>query len=151
MSVNLPETQVLVDRDDKVVVKVGGWFNTATTTNTTILQANTLYGANASAPCPLTITAVQLVTSLANGFVQLYYVGPSSNVGTLYLGRSLSSTIEAYCVNPFSANGTLTATVPGDIGLWVNGAASGDSYSLIIQLAKEKGTVGWANTFSPYN
>lgn len=150
MSVNNPEIQVLSDRDDVAIVKVIGYYNAVTNSNTTIISANALAWANNSQPCVISALSVQSAVSISNGYAQLYWVGKSANVAMLNIGGDSGyGTIEGYMTNQiYAANTANLASNSGDIGLSIVGAVSGDAYSLIIKVRKE---AGYANAYIGYN
>ena len=154
MSVNVPETQLLYDDGQNFVLKVVGYFNAATSSNNLILQANTLAWANSSKPCVLSIKEVQYNMDLATGYVQLQWVGNTSNVVVLSLGgRGGAEAFVTYMPNPLAANSAnLNHGLGGDIGLQIVSAASLDTFSIIIKGIKEGGTSGgYANAYIAYN
>lgn len=157
MAANSPEVQVLIDTGDKTVVKVVGFYNAATNTNTKIIQANTLQYANSAvgAPaCVLSAISVQYSVGFANGYAQLQWIagGSASNSDLLLLGGKTSSQFVTYMPNPLAANSANLAGGSGDIGLTIQGAEPLDSFSLIITLIKEGGAGGgYANVYAAYN
>lgn len=155
MAVNTPEVQVLFDSGDKTVVKVVGFYNAATNSNTQIIKANSLSWANTSKKCELSIQSVQYSVGFANGYAQLQWIagGSASNADILILGGKTSSQFVAYMPNPLAANAAnLNGGSGGDIGLTIVGGEPQDSFSLIITLNKEGGAGGgYANVYGAYN
>jgi hypothetical protein len=143
MAANAPEVQVIFDNGQTARVKVTAYFTGATTSNTTIVRANTLAFANTSKSsnvCSLSISQVQFASDLA-GFAQLYWAGASANTPIYNFGTSHAGTLDAYVQN--------NATGPtGELGLWINAAANLDTLDLIITINKE---AGYANAFIEYN
>ena len=150
MAVNIPEVFIIDDTDKQTVVKVTGFYNTATTQNTKIITANTLYGANASRPCILSLGAMEYSSSIANGFVSLQFIGNGSNSNALIAGRANDGAWNRYIPN----SGAFPPT--GDINLFQSGLAGGDTFNMVLTFVKElQGTVwtgnnygsgAWANT-----
>jgi hypothetical protein len=154
---NTPTIQILLDAGKKTVVKVIGAFNAAVNAvSTTIIQANTLMFANNNQPCVISVLDVQYLAGFANGFGQLYWVGPSSNTEFLNFGGRASGDIDGYMWNtvantgpaPTGVNFTNLKANSGDIGLTIWGAEPFDSYSLVITCQKE---LGYANAELQYN
>lgn len=154
MSVNAPEVQVLMDTGDKTVVKIVGFYNAATNSNTKIIQANTLTYANSSRTCNVSAISVQYSAGFANGYAQLQWIagGSASNANLLILGGRTSSQFITYMPNPLTSNSANLSGNSGDIGLTIVGAQPFDSFSLIITLIKEGGAGGgYANVYLNYN
>ena len=143
MAVNAPEVQVLIDDGAKSVIKIIGYYNAATSSNTLVVQANTLAFGNTSKTCIVTLTGVTYSTSMANGYVQLQWIGSSSNTGILNFGRNSSGTLSAWIPNNASSP-------TGDIALQVVNAQPNDSYDLLLLLNKEA-QLGYANAYVGYN
>lgn len=136
---NAPEVQLLSDGGLTSVVKISGIYTSGVTANTKVVTANALSFANNSQPCLITISKIQYVSDVS-GFVQLEWQG-SPNAAIASFGSGQSGELNAYFPN--YAN-----TATGDINLFVSGAASGDSFTLIVTLNKEQ---GFANAFVEYN
>lgn len=156
MAVNAPQVQILFDTGDKTVVKVTGFYNAGTNSNTKIVTANTLAYANSSDPrgCILSATSLQYALGFSNGYCSLQWAGSGSaaNNDMLIIGGRTSSQFVAYMPNPLASN---TANIPGgsgDINLLVSDAEPFDSFSLILTLIKEGGASGgYANVYAAYN
>jgi hypothetical protein len=152
---NAAEVQITRDDAKITVVKVVAYYTAATNSNTTIVQANTLAWANTSAPCVVSIAAVQYAAGLANGYVSLQWAagGAATNNDILIFGGKTSSQFVNYIPNPLAANtANLNHGLGGDINLYVSGAEPFDSYSLIITLNKEGDAGGgYANAYPQYN
>lgn len=140
MSVNNPEVQVLYDTGRETMVKIHGYYNSATTSNTKVITANALTFANASQTCLVSITRIMYQTQMT-GIAQLQWQGSGGNTPIVSFGRSAAGTFEGYMTN----NGS---SPTGDINLWVVGAANNDSYDLFLTLNKEQ---GFANAFLLYD
>lgn len=145
MAVNIPDVQILVDTGKKTVVKVTAYYNAANNSNSTIVNANTLFGANNSAPTVLSITEVNYSLGLANGYAMLYWVnGAVANVNAVaaIMGDDAAGTLLGYMKNPLASNTANLNANSGDLGLQVQGAGNQDSLTMIITMNKE---VGYAN------
>ena len=152
MSVNNPEVVVLDDNANQAQIKVIGYFNALTSSNTKI-QANSLFGANTAVgqnPI-LSITNALYSTSLqgANGRVSVDFVG-STNVKALQYGRYNDGEMQKYILN--------NAVAPsGDLSINVEQAGPNDSFTLILTVLKENGGIignaihwgagAWANAY----
>lgn len=133
-------------------IKVIGAFPAQNTSNNIIVQANTLFGANTSAPCWFAMTEIQHATSIANGYIALYWAagGSASNTDILYLGESTSSVMSGYMFNPLAANSAnLVGGLGGDLGLRVQNLANNDTFSLIITIVRNA-QQGYANAEAGY-
>jgi hypothetical protein len=158
---NVPEVQIITDDSWKTVVKVLGFFNAATSSNTVVVQANTLFGANNSANAPLPILSVARVLysqGLANGFLQLEWVGKNgaaaNNSDIINLGARTSGDMPMTIPNALALSNTSNvalANTTGDINLSIVGAEPNDAFSIFITLNKENSQGGWANAFIQYN
>ena len=131
MLYNTPQTQILDDQDHQTVVKITGYYNAATNANTLVVQANSLFGANASLPCILGLNSIEYSTSINNGFVALEWVSTANQNTTITsAGRFNDGAFARYIPN--NAN-----TPTGDENLVTQGLAPGDSYTLIVSFLKE--------------
>lgn len=152
---NIPETQIIRDDAKITIAKIVGYYNAATNSNNNVIQANTLAWANNSRPCVVSISSVQYAAGLANGYVQLQWVGggAATNNDILILGGKTSSIFTCYIPNPLAANtSNINGGLSGDINICVNGAEPYDSFSLIITLNKEGDAGGgYANAYAAYN
>jgi hypothetical protein len=150
---NLPEVQIITDDTWKTIVKVLGFFSAATSSNTVVVQANTLFGANTSAAAPLPLLSVARVLysqGLANGYIQLQFVGKNgaNNADIINLGSRTSGDMPMFIPNALASN---AASTTGDINLNIVGAEPNDAFSLFITLNKDNGHGGWANAYIGYN
>jgi hypothetical protein len=156
---NTPEVQIIYDDTWKAVVKVVGFFNAATNNSNTVVQANTLFGANTSPNAHLPLLSIARVvysSGLANGYMQVQWVGKNgaANSDAVILGSRTSGDIPQYINNPLAASNianTALANTTGDIQLVVTGAEPFDSYTLIMTVNKENQAGGWANAYVGYN
>lgn len=154
MAFNVVETQKLNDDDHTAIVKVTAVANGAFNVNTIIIQANSLFGANASMPYNrLSVTSVQYSTDApATGYVQLWWSG---NTGS---SNSASNTIYSFGVsNDGELNGLVgnpIANSTGDIGITVQGFLQSNTLNFIIAVMKDNftnpGAGAWANGQSAY-
>ena len=150
MAANTPEVYIIDDTDKHVVVKVIGYYTTATTQNTQLFSANTLRGADNTKPCILSIAAVDYSASIANGYVAVEFMGAANQKGYVF-GRANDGNFIRYVPN---AAGAPT----GDINLNQVGLAGSDVFDLVITFVKEfqgtywniaaptRGSGAWANT-----
>jgi hypothetical protein len=154
MAANLPEIQITQDLGDMSVVKVCGFFNAATNSNSVIISANTLAFANSVVPCVLTIKSIQYAVGFANGYCQLQWVG-NPNTDIVILGGKTSDEFITYMPNQLIANGNtanINGGLSGDIGLSIVGAEPLDAYTLIIHVIKEGGAGGgYKSVYGFYN
>jgi hypothetical protein len=156
---NIPLIQTICDDPWKAVVKVVAYYNAATNTSNTVIQANALFGANNANNAPLPILSVSRVlysAGLANGYVEISWVGNNggANNPLLILGSRTSGDMPQYINNPLAASNTSNVALSnttGDIAVTVTGAEPFDSYSLILTVNKENSQGGWANAFVNYN
>jgi hypothetical protein len=131
MLLNAPQVQIIDDNDHQTVVKITGVFSAATSSNTVVVQANTLYGANASLPCILTVNCWEYSSSLSNGSIVLEWVSTANqNTTILTAGRANDGGFARIIEN--NAN-----TPTGDVNLAILGAAGGDSFSLTVSFLKK--------------
>ena len=144
MAVNVPETQILADSDTTVIVKVTGYHNGATTSNTKILQSNTVNYANTSRDCILEIEKIQYSVQFATGSLALEYISKvnTNNRIVNFSGRA-DGVVNVYIPN--AAN-----TPSGDLNLAVVGAANNDTYNFIITLRKTTKNSAFINVYVPY-
>lgn len=144
MTANTPTVQLLTDQGQTAILKVTGYYTAANDSDTIILAANTLAWANANADsnvCTLSISKIQYASDMAEGFVQLYWVGANSNAEIVTFGTSQAGKFDAFIPN--------NAGVPqGQIGLAVSGSAANDSFNFIVTINKEK---GFDRAFVAYN
>jgi hypothetical protein len=130
MLLNVPQVQLIDDNDHQSVVKITGVFSTATSSNTVVVQANTLYGANSSRPCILAVNSWEYSASFANGAIVLEWVSTANqNTTIMTAGRANDGAIARYIPN--NAN-----TPTGDVNLAILGAAPGDTFSLTVSFMK---------------
>lgn len=141
MAVNTPEVVVLEDQDHFATIKIVGFYNQATNSNTVILTANTLKGANTSLPCILSITAIEYSSSMNNGFLAIEYVSSvNSNSKAFTCGRFNDGSFNRYIPN--SAN-----TPSGDLNLLLQNLGNADAFTLMITVQKEFQGLQWANNY----
>ena len=155
---NTVTSTVLYDDANRCKVLVTGWFlGGANTSNVTIVKANTLFGANASLPCILDVLCVKGVSS--------YNVTPGSTTLNFQFASKVNTNVDFMIVGGAGGQVQMDGLIPnfantpsGDINLWIDGLASGDSFSMIIDLAKNNlgvtsngipnyGAGAWANGF----
>lgn len=128
---NAPQVQIIDDQDHQIVVKITGYYTAACTANTLVVQANTLFGANASLPCILGVNSWEYSSSLANGFISFEWVSNgNTNTTIMTCGRFNDGAIARYIPN--NAN-----TPTGDVNMWTANAQAGDSFSITISFLKE--------------
>src|SRR5438105_3338643 len=114
------ETQKIDDNDHSAMFKVTGVAGGAWSTNSVIIQANTLFGSNASMLYNrLSVTSVQYsIDAPSAGFVQLWWAGNTGtnvNSNAIYtFGVSNDGELNGLVGNPI-ANST------GDMGITVQG------------------------------
>jgi hypothetical protein len=131
MLANQPQVQIIDDTDHQTVVKITGYYNSATSSNTLVVQANTLYGANPNVPCILSVNSWEYSSSLANGFIVLEWVSlVNDNTTIMTTGRFNDGAVVRYARN--NAN-----TPTGDINLNTANAQPGDSFTITLSLVKE--------------
>jgi len=153
--------QVLRDNEQETSWKVVGSFASANTGNT-VLQSNTLFGANASKICLVGITDIQYIVGVGTGSVTLQWVSyVNSNVTIMNFGASsvasppyggeFNAATASYLTN--NAN-----TPSGDINIQYNNMAANDFFNFVISVQKEYvansagyGAGAWANVYSKYN
>ena len=139
MAVNAPEVQTIYDSAFETVVKVSGYYNTNTTTNTTIVVSNALAHANTNQTCLLQLTSVQHAVGVT-GFVQLAWQGASANTPILTFAKNSSGHINALINNNASSP-------TGNVVLVQQGLAALDGYSLVLSFNK---VAGYANGMYAY-
>lgn len=149
---------VIYDDANRCKILVTGWFlGGANISNNIIVQANTLFGANNSQPCILDVLQVVGSTSfnVAPGPTTLNFQFVSKanqNVDFLITGGT-GGQIRYDGLIPNFAN-----TPSGDINLWLDSLASGDSFSVVLTFAKNNlgvtsngvpnyGAGSWSNGF----
>lgn len=131
MLFNTPQVQIIDDQDHQAVVKITGYYNTATSANTLVVAANTLFGGNTSLPCILAVNSWEYSSSLANGFIALEWVSTTNqNTTIMTCGRFNDGAIARYIPN--NAN-----TPTGDVNLVTANAQPGDSFSLTVSFLKQ--------------
>lgn len=159
MANNVVETQFIRDDDKYVTVKVTGVANQAWNAVGLLVQANSLFGANASQSfCPLTLTDIKFSMDVGStGYVQFVWVS-TVNVNTAIgtFGQIGSATFDGIAI-PNNAN-----TPSGDVGYTVNTLGAGNSFNFILTFAKDTQAIlsniaginiagnpaGWANVDS---
>jgi hypothetical protein len=152
---NTPVIEKLWERDYQVSLKITGQYNTATgASNTIILNANTLYGANNSQPCYLDVTHIDYCMGLANGFVSIEFASANtsnvSNVTVFTVGKRSSGSLGAYVFNTID-----TANSYGDLNLYTSNLDANDSFTIIVSAVKSvtRTPGAWINVEdpTPYN
>ena len=149
MAVNVPEVVVIDDNDHQTVLKIVGFFNAATSSNTKI-QANTFKGANTSiTPCLVGVVNILYSTSFSNGSIALEYVSTvNTNTRIAQVGRCNDGELNKYVPN--NAN-----TPSGDMNINIANAGANDSFTMYVTCLKEMqgaywafnaGAGAWANT-----
>lgn len=136
----------LWDKDYEVVLKiVGSYSANAAASNTVVLQANTLNGANSSQTCYLDFTHAEFAMGLANGFISLEFQSkaPASQANStiLTVGKRATGELSFIAANPLAANAT------GDINLNTTALDANDSFTLVLSFRKNVTTnpSAWAN------
>lgn len=141
MAANAPVVQILNDDGQTVVVKVTGYYTSADTSNTKIVEPVTLLFANTSQTCKVSLQRIQYASDVANGTVQLYWEGSSSNTEIMNFGGGQGGSFDAYIVNN-------AASPTGNVGLRTISLGAGDNYSFVLRFNKEQ---GYANAYINYN
>lgn len=139
MAANSPEVQTIYDSAYATVIKVNGYYNTSTTTNSTIVVSNALAHANVNQTCLLQLTSVQYSVGVT-GYVQLAWQGASANTPILTFAKTGSGQISASIDNN-------AATPTGNVVLVQQGLANLDGYSLVLTFNK---VAGYANGIYAY-
>lgn len=144
--------QILKDTTEKSVIKLTGLFDgSGQESNTSRIQANTLYGALDANGVPLhsslslsntalsfynlSITRVNYSVNMPSGnaYVQLYWTG-SQNATIAAFNRNGELDSENLGL-PSILNNAGTPT--GDIGVSTTGAVAGSSYTIVLELRKD--------------
>lgn len=139
MAVNAPEVQTIYDSAYQTVVKVSGYYNTNTTTNTTIVVSTALAHANVNQTCLLELTSVQYAVGVT-GYIQLAWQGASANTPILTFAKNSSGQINVMVNNNASSP-------TGNVVLVQQGLAANDGYSLVLSFNK---VAGYANGIYAY-
>jgi len=161
MANNAVEIQTIRDDDQYVTVKVTGVANAAWNAAGLLIQANTLFGANASQSfCPLSLTDIKFSMDVAGtGYVQFNWVSTvNTNVAIMTFGMIGSATFDGQSIFN-NAN-----TPSGDIGYTIKNLDSGNAFNFVLTFVKDKQPIlgkepstnttyfgnpaGWANTDS---
>lgn len=139
MIFNTPTIQIIDDQDHQAVIKITGMYTSAcTASNSVVVQANSLFGANSSLPCMISVNAVEYSTSIANGALALEYVSTVNNNTTITTcGRNSDGQFARYIKN--QAN-----TPSGDINLLIDDMEANDAYTIIVSVLKEYQGAVWA-------
>lgn len=159
MANNVVETQIIRDDDQYVTIKVTGVANSAWNVNAgaILVQANTLFGANASQVfCPLSLTDVKFSMDVGSlGYIQFVWVSTVNvNTAIMTFGQIGSATFDGQSIFN-NAN-----TPSGDVGVVVSNLGSGNSFNFVLTFVKDKqpllmnaagvaylgNPAGWANT-----
>lgn len=141
------QTQILMDSGPRTVLKVVGQFSAACTGNQVILQSNTLYGANTSKCCLLSIYKLYYHVSLG-GRVSLEWVGSSNSTILTFGGQSGGTFLECDMTNA-------AAAPTGDLNINLQNMQANDVFDFVITLNKEEQLFGanagaWANVNAGY-
>lgn len=162
MANNTVEVQTIRDDDRYTTIKITGVANAAWNIlgGQTLLQANSLFGANASQNvCPLSLTDVKFSMDVGGlGYIQFYWVSPNTNVALFTFGQIGSATFDGISIQ----NNANVGSAPGggDVGVIVSNLAAGNSFNFILTFVKDQtfmyanipwGVMGWANTMNAYN
>lgn len=154
---NTPVIQVCYDDANRAKVKVTAWYNGGGTTSNTLIQSNTLFGANLSQACILEILQIEGNVDLTNNteLLHLQYVSSvNQNTDIMVIGGPGNAVfLDGYIPN--NAN-----TPTGDLNIFLNGGKGGDCYSLMLTFQKSNmgqtppsgngaaiGVGSWANGF----
>lgn len=156
---NTPVVQVCLDTADRAKVKITAWYNGGLGTNITpangnvTIQANTLFGANASMPaCILDVLAIEGNVDLTqNTEVLLIQFATTANQNTDIM--AVGGPGNAIEFNGYIPNNANTPT--GDIYITIPSGKAGDAYTLMLTLGKNNlgvlsngvwyGQGAWAN------
>lgn len=162
MATNIVEVQTIRDDDQYTTIKVTGVANSSGwNANGILVQANLLFGANASQTfCPLSLTDVKFSMDVAGlGYIQFTWVSTvNTNVTIMTFGQIGSATFDGQSIYN-NAN-----TPSGDIAYTVSNLGNGNSFNFVLTFVKDKQPVlfkdplanvtylgnpsGWANTDS---
>ncbi len=135
---NTPLVQVCYDDANRAKVKVTAWYNGAAGvaiggSNSVLIQANTLFGANASQTCILDVLQIEGNVDLTQNteIVQVQFVSTvNQNTDILVVGGPGNAVfMDGYIPN--NAN-----TPSGDILVTLTGGKAGDCYTLMMTLQK---------------
>lgn len=143
MAVNVPEVQLTHDSDMSVSQKVTVYFDAATSSNTKILTANTLRGANASRVCVVDIERIRYHTSFASGYLSVEFQGGASgnaNSKAVNLGGNDGGELDLFIPNNAAAKS-------GDINLAIVNAAANDCATLLITYRKNNANGAFNNVY----
>jgi hypothetical protein len=141
MASNTPEVQLLTDDGQTTVVKITGYYDAANSANSMVVNTAALAFANTSKTCLVSVSRIQFASDVANGAVQLYWEGSSSNTAIMNFGGGQSGSFDAYITNN-------AASPTGNIGIRTISLGAGDNYTIVMRLNKEQ---GYANAFIGYN
>lgn len=160
---NTPVIQVCYDDANRAKIKVTGWYNgganVSVGSSNTLIQANTLFGANLASPGPWLLDVLQVEGNIdltqTTEFIHLQFVSSvNQNTDIMVVGGPGNAVfLDGYMPN--NAN-----TPTGDLNIYLNNGKAGDCYSLMITLQKNNlgvaangvtiapGAAGsWANGF----
>lgn len=161
---NTPVVQVCYDDANRAKVKATAWYNGAAGvsiggSNSVLIQANTLFGANVAAPGPWLLDVLQIEGNIDltqnTEIVQVQFVSAvNQNTDILVVGGPGNAVfMDGYIPN--NAN-----TPTGDILVTLTGGKAGDCYTLMITLQKNNlgvvangviianGAGSWSNGFA---
>lgn len=139
MAANSPEVQTIYDSAYETIIKVNGYYNTSTNTNSTILVPTALAYANSNQTCAVELKTVQYAVGVT-GYIQLAWQGASTNTPILTFAKSTSGVINA----PLGNN---ASSPTGNVVLVQQGLANLDGYSLVLSFNK---VAGYANGIYAY-
>lgn len=156
---NTPIIQICYDDANRAKIKVTAWYNGSPATSNTLIQANTLFGANLASPGPWLLDVLQIEgnVDLTNNteLVHVQFVSSvNQNTDIMVVGGPGNAVfLDGYIPN--NAN-----TPTGDLNIFLNGPKGGDCYTLMITVQKNNlgvsangvtiapGAAGsWANGF----
>lgn len=129
------EVQTIRDDDSYVTIKVTGVAGGAWNNVGPLIQANLLFGANASQSfCPLSLTDVKFSMDVgALGYVQFNWVSTvNTNTTIMTFGQIGSATFDGLSIYN-NAN-----TPSGDVNCVVSNLGAGNSFNFVLTFAKDK-------------
>lgn len=163
MANNVVEIQTIRDDDQYVTVKVTGVAANAWNAVGVLVQANLLFGANASQSfCPLSLTDIKFSMDVSGtGYVQFNWISTvNTNTAIMTFGMIGSATFDGQSIYN-NAN-----TPSGDIGFTVANLGAGNAFNFVLTFVKDKQPIlgkdplvnvtylgnpaAWANTDSWY-
>ena len=143
---NIPVVTKIWDKDYEAVIKITGQYNASqNASNTLILQANTLKGANSSQLCMVDVNHIDFATSISNGFISIEFISANTsnieNSTVFTVGKRNCGELACVNFNPLGANAT------GDINLYTSALDANDSFTLIMYCRKSVSNTpsAWSN------